>query len=118
MITKAFEIRDRGTFIPVLAVKMVPEDERGQEIEPERFLLARAGYNRDYTLCVVLCRMDANGSALCASYDPYSWGGRSFPVAHQYILAHFDELESGAVVDVEFILGETKQPKQSERETE
>jgi len=35
--------------------------------------------------------------------------------AHEYIEKCFDELESGAVVDVEYILGETNKMKQSER---
>ena len=35
--------------------------------------------------------------------------------AHAYIAGHFEELESGAVIDVEFILGETAEAKKSER---
>jgi len=35
--------------------------------------------------------------------------------AHKYIKEHWDELRSGSVVDVEFILGESKEPKASER---
>ena len=37
--------------------------------------------------------------------------------AHHYIQEHFDELHDGDVVDVEFILGETKAPKVSESVT-
>jgi hypothetical protein len=116
VIVKAIEIRDRGTFIPALAVRMTPGDVEGNGYEPERYLLRRAGYGFDNP-CVVLCRMDANGLARQASYDQYAWGERTFPVAHQYIIDHFDELESGAVIDVEHILGETKEPKKSERES-
>jgi hypothetical protein len=125
MITKAFEIRDRGTFIPVIAIKMVPaanwpagtreEESISERVEEtERYLLRRAGYGFDEP-CVMLVRMDANGQVRQASYDPYGWGERTFPVAHNYIIDHFDELESGAVIDVEFLLGESKEPKQSER---
>ena len=83
----------------------------------ERYLLRRAGYGFDDP-CVVLCRMDASGVDRNATYDQFAWGGgtRTYQVAHQYIIDHFDELESGAVVDVEFILKETTQPKKSERE--
>ncbi len=35
---------------------------------------------------------------------------------HTWLIDHFDEIESGAVVDVEFILGEKPAPKVSERE--
>jgi hypothetical protein len=117
MITKAFEIRDRGTFIPVIATKMVPtegDDKNESQHEKERYLLSRSGYGFDDP-CVMLVRMDANGVARCASYDPFSWGDRTFCVSHQYLIDHFDELESGAVVDVEFILSITKEPKHSER---
>lgn len=118
MIVKAFEVRDRCTFIPVFAVKMTPGEQNGDSVEKERYLLHRAGYTYFDDSCVVLCRMEASGVDRNATYDPYAWGGgtRTYQVAHQYIIDHFDELESGAVVDVEFILGETKEPKKSERE--
>jgi hypothetical protein len=127
MITKAFEIRDRGTFIPVIATKMTPTalppvdqtiNDWHKSAEAERYLLRRAGYSADLSdYCVVLCRMEASGVDRNATYDPYAWGGgvRTYLVAHEHIIKHFDELESGAVIDVEFILKETKEPKISER---
>ncbi len=33
--------------------------------------------------------------------------------AHLYINEHFDEMDNGAVVDVEYILGETDKPKKN-----
>lgn len=116
MIVKAIEIRDRGTFIPAIAIKMVPATFPHPD-DPERYLLRRAGYSFDDP-CVVLCRMEASGVDRNATYDPFAWdsGTRTYQVAHQYIIDHFDELESGAVVDVEFILKETTKPKKSERE--
>ena len=109
MITKTFEIRDRATFIPVLAVKLSPACER------DRYLLECAGYGRtqgEQSSYVVVTQINGgSGRIECA---PFSWGGRTMPIAHQYIQKHFDELDSGAVVDVEFVLGETLQPKQSE----
>ncbi len=115
MIVKAFEIRDKGTFIPVLAVKMVPDEGFAEFHQGEWYLLRRSGYPFDSQPCVVLCRMECSGIDRNATYDPYAWGGRTFPVAHQYIVENFDSLESGAVVDVEFLLGETTEPKKSER---
>jgi len=117
MIVKALEIRDAATFIPVIAIKMVPDYVfRFDETNPERYLLRRSGYNFDDP-SVVLCRMNCSGVDRNATYDPYAWGNqtRTMPVAHDYITKNFDNLNSGDVVDVEFILGETKQPKQSER---
>ncbi len=117
MITKALEIRDRGTFIPVIATLMTPAVDDGR-YEQESYLLARSGYGRDpmeHPL-IMLCRMDANGgSSHQASYDAYGWGGaRTLTVAQQYILEHFEELHSGDVIDVEFILGESAEAKRSE----
>lgn len=111
MITKTFEVRDRSTFIPVLAVKMRPSCER------DRYLMGRSGFGTDperqaeYVLVVKLDGGD--GRSAC---DPYGWpgGARTMKVAHSYILKHFDVLESGALVDVEFIEGERAVPKQSE----
>ncbi len=119
MITKAFELRDRGTFIPVVAVRMVPYPEGKSETwdnEPERYLLRRAGYTFENP-CVLLCRMDADGGVRQASYDPYGWGAadRTFQIAHLHITNHFEEIENGAVIDVEYLLKETDKPKQSER---
>jgi hypothetical protein len=39
---------------------------------------------------------------------------RTLPESHQYIKNHWDELKTGDVIDVEYITGETLQPKQSQ----
>lgn len=114
MKTKTFEIRDRGTFIPALAVSLRPGN------VADRYLLARAGYGetsseqKDYVLLMQVA--GGSGTVTC---DPHDWGVsvRTMHVAHQHILDHWDELSSGDVVDVEFILGETDAPKTSEAGT-
>ena len=122
MKTIALEIRDRGTFIPALAVKMVPTigetDMNKDAYERERYLLRRAGFNFDNT-SVILCRMEASGVDRNATYDPWAWGNsaRTMSVAHQYIEQNFDHLSSGDVIDVEYVLRETKEAKRSERLT-
>ena len=116
MKAKAIEIRDEGTFIPALAVDMNPsvgEHWTPKEIEGQRYLLRRCGYPCDRRPNVILTRLDGNGQA---TNDPYAWGGRTYPVAHQYIIEHWNDLRDGDVVDVSFILGETDKPKVSERE--
>lgn len=115
MNTKAFEIRDIGTFIPVVGVLMVPSFETDAYI-PEKYLLRRAGYGFDSPL-VLLCRMEASGTDRNATYDPYAWGdgARTMIVAHDYIQKNWEDLTSGDVIDVQFILKETEQPKPSER---
>jgi hypothetical protein len=111
MIAKTFEVRDRMTFIPVMAVQLEPGCER------DRYLLARAGfglYAAKQAEYVQLARIaGGGGQSYC---DPYEWGDRTMQVAHSYICAHWAELESGAVVDVEFILGQSESPKRSEAE--
>jgi hypothetical protein len=107
--TKLFELRDAATFIPVVAMRMDPAGKP----EPERYLLRRAGYG--YGTDIVLFTRVEGGDK--AEHDCYSWAGRrTFAVAHQYIQLHWGELESGAVVDVEFLLGLRATPKLSERE--
>ena len=106
MQVKVLEIRDEGTFIPALAVNMNPVGEH------QRYLLRRCGYPCDGRANVILTRLDGNGKA---TNDPYEWGGRTWPVAHTYIIEHWEELNDGDVVDVSFILGETEKPKVSER---
>ena len=106
MKAKALEIRDEGTFIPALAVDMNPSDDE------QRYLLRRCGYACDGRPNVILTRLDGSGKA---TNDPYEWGGRTYPVAHNYIIEHWDELKDGDVVDVSFILGESDKPKVSER---
>lgn len=111
MNAKTFEIRDRGTFIPVLAVKLEPACEK------DRYLLGRAGFGTDRaTQATYVQLVQISGGQGKTTCDPYDWGTnpRTFHVAHQHIIANFDALESGAVVDVEFILGLTKEPKTSE----
>ncbi len=114
MIAKTFEVRDRATFIPVLAVKLEPG------CEGDRYLFGRAGYGifpEAQRRFVTVCRVD--GGEGFATSDPHAWTShsRTMTLAHKHIEAHFDELPSGAVVDVEFLLGETPAPKQSERAT-
>lgn len=107
MIAKTFEVRDTATFIPMLAVQLNPTN------EADRHLLARSGYGEvpeGQGEFVMLWSL--NGGQ--AGYDPYAWGNRTRQVAHRYICDNFDSLESGAVIDVQYILGETEAPKISE----
>lgn len=115
MVAKVIEIRDRGTLIPALAVQM------GSPEEQEHWLLSTVGFGRTYmeqSKYVVLCQINS-AAGLCTS-DPYDWPAqpRTWREAHKYVTAHFNELTPGAVVDVEFILGETAAPKTSDRRYE
>lgn len=100
MDTKFVEIRDEGTFIPALAIRISGAD---------GYLSRRAGFGD--TACVYLIALATEKAA----YDPYSWGNRTMVAAHRWLEEHYDTHKDGAVVDVQFILGETPAPKLSER---
>ncbi|MGH9716428.1 MAG: hypothetical protein ACRD4R_06845 [Candidatus Acidiferrales bacterium] len=105
MENKLFEIRDRGTFIPALAVRVGGSD---------GYLARRAGFaSPDHPLVILIHLV-----GMSCQYDPYQWGpARTMRVAHDHIEANWANLESGAVIDVQFILRETIKPKKSEQET-
>lgn len=110
MVTKLFEIRDSMTCIAAMAVQLDPRT------EDERYLLARSGYGRSaiqhrgYVLLTPIS--GGKGEMLC---DEYGWSSRTMSIAHSEIKDRWDKLETGDVIDVEFILGETKEIKQRER---
>lgn len=111
--TKLFEIRDRGTFLPIMATKLMPCLDNAYEAKRERYLLSRTGFRNDEF--VMLCKINAEGFRGDASYDEFTWNSRTLAQAHSYIIKNWFALKSGDVIDVEFILGETSMPKQSEQ---
>lgn len=110
METKLFELRDKATFIPVMCTLMESEHDQ------EAWLLRRAGYGRGGNLVVMVGLVSHPEQA---TYCPFDWGNnRTRQEAHKYIAAHWFDLPTGAVIDVECILGETATPKRSERDPE
>lgn len=102
MRTKILEVRDSATRITVLAIRFDPAD------ETEFAMFSQNGYGHDInTQSRYVAVMRIDGGNLEAKLDPYHWDGgtRTMPLAHQFIATHFDELETGDVVDVEFELG-------------
>jgi hypothetical protein len=99
MRSKLFEIRDRATLMPVLAIQISGKDGP---------LAERAGFDQPQIILIDLENSRCN-------WDEYEWNGaRTLPNAHAYIKKHWRDLTDGDVIDVEFILGETKVPKISE----
>lgn len=111
MELKLFEVRDRGTCIPVAALKL------GARNDKELWLIDRAGYGQSLIQqqeYILLFRLDCVGNFI--TYDPFAWkGSRTLHQAHLFLQEHFDELQSGEVIDVEYILRETTTPKTSDR---
>lgn len=112
MTTKLFELRDRSTFIPIVCLSTEQSDN-----DSENYLLRRSGYAMA-SPCIILCKLECSGIDRNASYDAFAWGinPRTYNVAHRYIEEHWYDLQTGDVIDVEFILGETQTKKVSERE--
>jgi len=102
---KFLEVRDIATFIPMIAIDCSLTGNLSED-----YLLERAGYGEHR--CILFTRLDGGRNA---EYDPYEWRNRTYAVAHQHIIDNWDELTSGDVIDVEFILRETKEKKRSER---
>lgn len=110
MEVKCLEIRDAMTFIPVICLRPAPDN------EAQRYLLRRDGYTGDNSEpCVIVIQAQCNG----AEYDPYQWpeSPRTMRQAHLFIRENWHVLKDGAVIDVEFILGESIRCKISERES-
>lgn len=108
---KLFEVRDRATCIPIIAVRLHFGSKK------EQWLAARAGYTpvsrQGYFVLVGLLAGD-----FPLRWDPNRWSDpgyrRTLKFAHEYIRDHWDTLTSGDVVDVEFILGEKDKPSETE----
>lgn len=108
MQTKFIEIRDRGTCIAAMAIRMVADDSIGWTF------LSREGYPKDGRSIVLMRLSDQR-----ATVDPYAWPDinrdtRTMPNAHDYIIRNWASIESGSVVDVRVILGETVGPAEAE----
>lgn len=110
MQVKVFELRDRATFIPIIVTK-IPAMGVGEN-EDVQYLLGRAGYRTNTSIILTNLSYPEQSHA-----DVYDWGCRTYSNAHRYIEENFDDLVDGQVIDVEYILGETKEPKLSERIT-
>ena len=105
MEVKLFEVRDRMTFLPIFAIST-----RGDN-PAQDYLLRRCGFNSGEAIIIARLNGENNSSA-----DAYHWNDRTMQTAHLFIDENFHGLKDGAVIDVQFILGETDKPKTSERE--
>ncbi len=112
MQIKLFEVRDRSTFMPCMVIKL------GFKGEAEAWLLRRAGYGPDYRIFdearegfFLFHPLETNR----IEWDYCAWEGRTLPTVHGYVKSNWDTLQSGDILDVEFILGETSVKKETER---
>lgn len=100
MEAKLFELRDKGTCIPLLCIKP------GVNADPFEAKVAwRYGYKDSYAVIV----MHMATPERC-KVDPYEWGDRTFHVAHLHIEVNWEKLKTGDLIDVRVLLGETDTP--------
>jgi hypothetical protein len=112
---KVLEVRDSGTFIPVVAVCCNAPWAEGSPDDQAWWLLRKVGFPLQEPLIFV---MRVAGADFQTNWQPHEWsisGVRTLHVAHQHMIENWHKLENGGVVDVEYILGETAQPKISDR---
>jgi hypothetical protein len=111
MEVKLLELRDAGTFIPLLCINLGNADDKAAY-----YLMRRCGYPLDGRPNIAITHLSCDIRAGGITNDPHQWGGRTYPVGHDYIIDHWHELKNGSVIDVRFILCETPEPCLSESE--
>lgn len=103
---RVIEIRDKGTFIPAMVVKL------RSNAGDAAYVARRVGIT---SVSVYLFRLDDG----VGTNDPHSWGpnDRTYSTVHHHLMreGEFEKLSDGDVLDVEFLLGEVATPKRSER---
>lgn len=116
--TKVFEVRDRCTLIPILATRLFSEDRSNKA---ERKLVEREGFfevdlpGKNRLPIIIVTKLRTLDTYFSVHDCTNKEVGRTLPVAMKYIQAgRWATLRSGDVIDVEFILKETAQPKESE----
>jgi hypothetical protein len=104
--TKFFEVRDHGTFIPIISTRYVVDPNNSIAYS----LFRHGGWSNDNPPIVV-----THLSSSKANVNPFDWtNGRTMSIAHQHIIRDWDQLNSGQVIDVRVVLGETNIPVENE----
>lgn len=109
MTAKTFEIIDRKGMIPALAILLKPET------NADGFIL----HSLENAIALIrLDKFDMIGTKVPAQWyvlekQYFSWIGenRTLQVAHKYIIDNWENLISGSVIDVEFVMGLTQKPR-------
>ena len=92
---KIIEGRDIGTCLVLMAIMMMPDNEH------EKWLLAKVGYSGGATHLVHLTLLSSNES----HYSPDAWGSITLKEIHEEIVANWEVLRSGDMIDIAFIKG-------------
>ena len=111
MENKLIEVRDVGTTLSILFIRLSAGS------VSESFLLSRVGYGRrpqEYIVAIDLIH------PLRIWLNPFetrmaTQGARTLYSAHEEMTRNWEKYNSGDVLDVQYVLGETRHPKTSER---
>ena len=109
MKSKKIEVKAKENCTPVMAVR--PDASN----DAEAYLLGRSGYGLNHPSWrsyIFLFPIEYDGLAVV---DPFKQKTHELQVAHSYVNEHFDELEPGAVLDVDYIEGRRPAPRKSDR---
>jgi len=113
MEMKLIEVRDVATRLSVLAIKL------GSTNEAEDFILQSAGYGSSYEQPNYVLLVDlVSPPRIWLDYQETEYqtqGARTFSEAHKELEQNWSKYKSGDVLDVQFVLGETPKPKESDR---
>lgn len=101
METKVFEVRDRLTFIPIMAIRLNQEDPQ------ERYLVRQSGWTAEF----IFARINNMHFTMGIEWQK----DRTLGTVTRHIRENWNNLISGEVIDVEFVLGEVSKPKRAQR---
>jgi hypothetical protein len=79
-------------------------------------LLSHSGFgktNKQIETYILVCAIDGGGDGI-ATTDAYKHKSEELRIAHIYLNEHFNDLENGSVLDIDFIRGKSKSPKKSD----
>jgi hypothetical protein len=121
-MVKFFEVRDKGKNVSVVCMDTWSNSRIDQELrssgvevsigdlsDSERAILQHAGLGMQIGVILYI-----HLHSFITEYDHYKWQDRTHATAHKYILENWEDLKSGEVIDVEFILKESKIKKKSQ----
>jgi hypothetical protein len=111
MESKLFELRAASTLQVILAIKISSINDK------ERLLLAHCGFgncNLETERYILLLCIDGGSDDEPATTDCYKHNFSEMVTAHKYIIKYFDEINTGDVIDVDFINGFSSFPKPSD----
>ena len=101
---KFFEVRDRMTFIPAMAVRVASS----HELTRADRLRRRAGYGEGGVIYFTHLQTGETHN------DPHDWDTRTMAQAHNYAELNWEKLQDGELIDVRVLLGEEVTPCPSE----